>query len=110
MQPSILKRLYRGREIILRAVLPVHHDHVLGNVADQIGMMKRNVSPEHQPAIVRLQQIANAIEMFKVNRTDSFSLRFDFALSFAKFEGLVFTDVKKLAGKQFVELLIPIRD
>ena len=61
--------------IIPRAVLPVHDNHVFGNIADQIGMVERYVSPKHQASIVWLQQIAHAIKMLEVNRPDSLCFR-----------------------------------
>src|SRR5437870_8765152 len=48
--------------------------------------------------------------MFEVNCTNSLRLHFGFALTFAKLESFIFTDMKKLTGKQFVEFFIPIRD
>jgi hypothetical protein len=62
-------------------------------------MVERNVSPKHQPAIVGLEQIANAIQMLEVNCADSFRLRCFSALPFAELECFIFADVKELAGE-----------
>jgi len=43
------------REIILGRVVPVHHDHLFWDLADQIRMIKRDVASEHEPAVVGLQ-------------------------------------------------------
>src|SRR6266516_867110 len=48
--------------------------------------------------------------MFEINRANSFRLRCDLALSFAELESFIFTNVKKLTRKQFVQFPIPIRD
>src|SRR6185369_9786697 len=68
LEAGVLKRLYRRIEIVAGTVLPVHDDHVFGNIADQIRMIERNVSPKHQPAIVWLEQVAHPIQMLEVNR------------------------------------------
>ena len=60
-------------------------------------MMQCDVAPKHQLAIVWLQQIANAIEMFEVNRADAFRLGFGLALPFAELERFILADVKELA-------------
>src|SRR5205085_6450892 len=100
----------RRPKIIARTVLPVHHDQVLWNVSDEIGMMQRDVAPEHQLPVVRLKLFANTIEMFKVNRTDTLRLSFRAALPFTKLKCLVLADVEKLSGEKFIQLFVPIGD
>ena len=98
------------RIIISRTILPIHHDHVFRNVADQIGMMQRDIAPEHQAAVVWLKNFPDSIEVFEVNRADPFCLRFRLALTFAEFERFVGADVKELTREEFVQLVVPIRD
>ena len=62
-------------------------------------MMQRDVAPKHELAIVRLEQIANAIQMFEVNRANSLRLRFGLALPFPELERFIFADMKKLSGE-----------
>src|SRR4029079_13864537 len=96
--------------VLFRTVIPIRDDHLLGNVTDEIGMVECNVAPEHQLAIVSLQQITNAIQMFKVNGTDTFHSGSFSTLPFTKLERFVFADMKELAREKLVEFLVPIRN
>ena len=73
-------------------------------------MVQRDVAPEHQLSVVRFQQIANAIQMLKINRTHALRLRLCAALTFPQLERFVGANVKELSGKEFVQLLVPIGD
>ena len=49
-------------------------------------MMQRNVAPEHEAPVIRLQDFAYTIEVFEINCADTFGLSLDFALAFTKLE------------------------
>ena len=71
-------------------------------------MVQRDVAPEHQAAVVRLQHFTHAIEMFEVDRAHAARFRGLAALPFTELKGFVGADVKKFAGEQFIQLAIPV--
>jgi hypothetical protein len=73
-------------------------------------MIERDVAPEHQAAIVRLQNFAHAPEVFEIDRADAARFHLFAALPLAEFKRLVCADVKKFSGEQLVEFFVPIGD
>src|SRR5262249_16083300 len=55
IKAGVLEWLDERQVVVARGVLPVHHDHVFRNIANQIRMMKRDVTPEHQTPVIGLQ-------------------------------------------------------
>ena len=71
-------------------------------------MIERDVSPEHQAPIVWLQNLAHFVQVLKVYGADAARLCRFTTLALAQLERFVFADVKKLSGKEFVQLAIPV--
>src|ERR1044072_4734627 len=73
-------------------------------------MIQRDVPPEHQLAVIRLQKIAHAIQVLEIDRADALGLRLSFALALAQLKGFVFANMEELAGKEFVQFPVPVFD
>ena len=83
---------------------------VFGDAADQFRVIQRDVAPEHQAAVVRLQNFAHAPEVFEIDRAHAARFHLFAALPLAEFKRLVSTDVKKFSREQLVYLFVPIGD
>src|SRR5258705_6947244 len=73
-------------------------------------MIQRNVAPEHQAPVIRLEDLAHATQVLKVNCSNTARTRGLAALTLTQFECLVGADVEKLPRKEPVQFAIPIRD
>src|SRR5687768_7067156 len=73
-------------------------------------MTEGDVPPEHQPAVIRLEHVANAIEVLEIDCPYAARLCCFPALAFSELKRLVSADVEKLAREKCVQLTIPISD
>src|SRR5688572_437514 len=73
-------------------------------------MVEGDVSPEHQPAVIRLEHLTNAIEVLEIHGPYAARpCRFP-ALAFSQLKGFISADVEELAREKCVKFTIPIGD
>ena len=77
---------------------------------EKLGVLDRDVAPEHQSLVVRLHHLGHALEVFKVDAAQPHFIDSRFRLSATKLERLVRADVKQRAGKQRHKLRIKVFD
>ena len=89
VEPGVAERLQVGNKVGKRIVHPAHHDHVFRKGLQELRVAHCNVSPEHEPFVVRLHDFSDLLDVIEINLADSYLVRQFFRLPLSELDGFV---------------------